>query len=70
MLRTLDLHKSRYLKTISSSVGNLSNLRELDLTGCEQLECLPPCIGDLKNLEVSTQSRISNATELALGSHL
>jgi Leucine-rich repeat (LRR) protein len=57
-MRTLDLHKSRYLQTLSSSIGNLSNLRELNLTRCEQLQCLPPCIGNLTNLEVSTHETV------------
>jgi Leucine-rich repeat (LRR) protein len=65
MLHSLDFHKSRYLVKLSSSIGNLCNLRKLNLTRCEQLQCLPPCIGNLANLEVSTITKRINYLAMA-----
>ena len=47
----LDLHKSRYMKIIHPSVGNLPNLKQLTITRCENLETLPDSIGQLQQLE-------------------
>ena len=53
-LQVLDLHNSRYMEQLHESVGELSQLRRLVLTGCDMLTGLPASIGNLKNLiEVS-----------------
>jgi hypothetical protein len=49
-LRVLDLHKSRYLKSLNDSIGELSLLNQLTLTRCSSLERLPDSIGSLSNL--------------------
>ena len=61
---SLDLHKSRYLTKMHPSVGNMSNLRELLLTRCEQLESLPSSIGNLLQLEVLDMMDCSQMKEL------
>jgi hypothetical protein len=50
-LRTLDLHNSRYLRTLHDSVGSLDALRCLILSRCDRLEHLPESLGRLKNLQ-------------------
>ena len=53
-LQVLDLHNSRYMEQLHESVGQLSQLRRLVLTGCDMLTGLPASIGNLRNLvEVS-----------------
>ena len=37
---------------VPDSIGNLKNLRELNLWECVKIESLPPSIGKLKNLEI------------------
>jgi len=55
-LRTLDLHKNRYITTLHSSVTILRQLKILDLAQCSRLQALPENIGDLSNLEVVSKS--------------
>ena len=50
-LMTLDLSKNRYLTSLHPSICLLTNLQELILCQCEQLQELPQEIGQLKNLE-------------------
>jgi hypothetical protein len=47
-LEELSLKKCRRLKTIPSSIGNLSKLLKIDLTYCESLETFPSSIFKLK----------------------
>jgi hypothetical protein len=53
-LLVLDLHKSVYISTLSDTVGALNSLKRMILTGCKNLQTLPPTIGNLTQLvEVS-----------------
>eukprot|EP00977_Amphora_coffeiformis_P003746 scaffold742_cov165-Amphora_coffeaeformis.AAC.22 len=51
-LRTLDLHKNRYITFLHSSLTTLNQLTILDLTQCSRLQALPEDIGALSSLEV------------------
>jgi Leucine-rich repeat (LRR) protein len=56
-LKVVDLHNYRYMKTLHSSIGELPNLERLILSRCDNLQTLPPSIGNLHNL-VEVRSRI------------
>lgn len=49
--RELDLHGSRYIRTLHGSVCSLVNLKRLKLTKCDRLEKLPDSLGNLQRLE-------------------
>lgn len=49
-LLVLDLHKSRYLRNLDPSIGDLAFLDRLLLTRCSSLRELPDTIGKLSNL--------------------
>ena len=50
-LQVLDLHNSRYIRSLHESVGALSSLKRLVLSRCDRLESLPESVGDLQSLE-------------------
>ncbi len=49
-LKELDLHKSRYMRQLHTSICDLLNLETLILTRCERLTSLPEDLGRLYNL--------------------
>ena len=59
-LRTLDLHKNRYVISLHPSVTTLKQLKVLDLTQCSRLQALPDDIGALSSLEVVSKHRLPN----------
>jgi len=63
-LRTLDLHKARYMSQIHDSVCLMRRLRTLTLTHCDRLASLPETIGDLESLEVLDLSDSSQLTHV------
>ena len=55
------------LQSLPHSVGDLTNLRELDLTACQSLPSLPPTIGGLCSLTNLQLPRCSALKELPDG---
>ena len=50
LLRLVDLHNYRFMKTLDDSIGDLLALERFILTRCDLLTSLPPSIGKLHNL--------------------
>lgn len=60
-LKVLDLHNSRYITELDSSVCDLKCLEVLILTQCDRLNSLPENIGDLQNLVEVSASRTGDS---------
>jgi hypothetical protein len=60
-LKTLEVHKNRYVSTLPKSLAQLPNLRSLSIVRCSRIVELPPAIGSLTKLQQVRQTSFPTA---------